>query len=107
MPAVPARTRWKGRTRTKPKAGSHTEADLQNHLSRSLERLKSGLRLHVEEGIKGIEFPVGGRFIDILAVDRSNALVVIEAKVSRGHDRTVGQWMYYVGWIKQSLTDED
>jgi len=86
---------------------AHTGADLQNHLSRSLEGLESGLRLHEEECIKGIEFPVGGRLIDIVAVDRSNALVVIEAKVSRGHDRTVGQWMYYVGWIKQNLTDED
>ena len=68
--------------------------------------MESGLRLYEEEGIKGIEFPVGGRFIDILAVDSSNNLVVIELKVSRGYDRVVGQLMRYVAWVKQNLAED-
>ena len=40
-----------------------------------------GLRLSDEEGITGVEFPVGGRFIDILALDRHDRYVVIELKV--------------------------
>jgi endonuclease len=30
----------------------------------------TGLRLYEEEGITGVEFPVGRRFIDMLAVDK-------------------------------------
>ena len=82
------------------------EADLRNYLSRNLGSLESGLRLYEEEGIRGIEFPVGGRFIDILAVDSSNNLVVIELKVSRGYDRVVGQLMRYVAWVKQNLAED-
>ena len=48
----------------------------------------------------GIEFPVGGRFVDILAVDSRGGYVVVELKVSRGYDRTVGQLLRYLGWIE-------
>jgi RecB family endonuclease NucS len=48
-----------------------------------------------------VEFPVGGRFIDILAVDSHGSYVVIELKVSRGYDRVVGQLLRYIGWIEQ------
>ena len=63
--------------------------------------IEPGLRLYEDEGIRGIEFPVGGRFIDILAVDESNAYVVVELKVSRGYDRVVGQLLRYIAWIEQ------
>jgi hypothetical protein len=39
---------------------------------------------------RSIGFPVGGRIIDILAVDKGGRYVVIELKVSRGYDRVVG-----------------
>jgi RecB family endonuclease NucS len=45
------------------------ESDLRNFLSKNLSVLEHGLRLSEEEGIKGIEFPAGGRFVDILALD--------------------------------------
>ncbi len=83
------------------------EKDLQNFLSKNLEIIETGLRLYEDEGISGIEYPVGGRFIDILAVDRNNALVVIELKVSRGYDRVVGQLLRYVNWIKRNLAESD
>jgi RecB family endonuclease NucS len=44
---------------------------------------------------------VGGRFIDILAVDSEKRLVVIELKVSRGYDRVVGQLLRYMAWIQK------
>lgn len=90
--------------------GSHGEfayeTDLRNYLAKNLASLEVGLRVYEEEGITGIEFPVGGRFIDILAVDANEGLVVIELKVSRGYDRVVGQLMRYVAWIKQNLADD-
>jgi len=52
--------------------------------------------LYEDEDINGIEFPVGGRFIDILVLDGNNDYVVIELKVSRGYDRVIGQLMRYM-----------
>jgi hypothetical protein len=47
------------------------ENDLRDYLARNLGSLERGLRVYEDEGISGIEFPVGGRFIDILATDSS------------------------------------
>ena len=81
------------------------EKDLQNFLSKNLSIIKSGLYLYEEEGITGIEFPVGNRYIDILALDRKNNYVVIELKVSRGYDKVVGQILRYIAWIKKNHAD--
>jgi hypothetical protein len=91
-----------------PVAGSTEfayEADLKNYLARNLSVIEPGLSLYEDDGINGVEFPVGGRYIDILAVDDSNNLVVIELKVSRGYDRVVGQLMRYVAWISKNHAD--
>ncbi len=75
------------------------ETDLRDFLAKNLSVLESGLRLYQDEGIAGVEFPAGGRFIDILAVDTQNNLVVVELKVSRGYDRVVGQLLRYMAWV--------
>ena len=82
------------------------ERDLQNFLAKNLHTIKSNLGLYEDEGIRGIEFPVGGRFIDILAIDRNNNLVVIELKVSKGYDRVVGQLLRYMAWIRRNHAEE-
>jgi endonuclease NucS-like protein len=74
------------------------ERDLQNYLARNLHVLEPGLTVYEQEGLEGIQFDAGGRFIDILAVDRNGGFVVIELKVSRGYDRVIGQLLRYVGW---------
>jgi len=81
------------------------ETDLRNYLAKNLSLIEPGLRLYEDEGITGIEFPVGGRFIDILAIDSSDGLAVIELKVSRGYDRVVGQLMRYMAWIRKNQAD--
>lgn len=78
------------------------EHDLRDYLARNLHLIEPSLRLYTDEGITGLEFPVGGRFIDILAVDQANNYVVIELKVSKGYDRVVGQLLRYVSWIKKN-----
>lgn len=83
------------------------ETDLRNYLAKNIESLEPELRVYEDEGITGIEFPVGGRFIDILAVSPDGDLVVIELKVSRGYDRVVGQLMRYIAWIKKNLAESD
>ncbi len=79
------------------------ERDLRNYLVKNLALIESGLRLYDEEGITGVEFPVGGRFIDILAIDKDGCYVVVELKVSRGYDRVVGQLLRYMGWVEQNM----
>jgi len=79
------------------------EAHLRDFLAKNLERIEPGLRLHVSPDSKGIEFPVDGGRIDLLAVDRNGKYVVIELKLSQGRNKTLGQILYYMGWIDQRL----
>lgn len=79
------------------------ERDLQNYLVKNIGRIEPGLRLYEEEGITGVEFPVGGRRIDILGIDAQGSYVVLELKVSRGFDRVVGQLLRYMAWVEQNM----
>lgn len=80
------------------------EHDLRDYLARNLQLLDPALKLYEDEGIRGIEFPAGGRYIDILAMDQAG-YVVIELKVSRGYDRVIGQLLRYINWIKKHHAD--
>ena len=83
------------------------ERDLQSYLAKNLSLLEQGLKLYQDddEQYDGIEFPAGNRYIDILAVGADGAFVVIELKVSRGHDRTVGQLLRYMAWVRDNLSN--
>ena len=54
------------------------ESDLRDFLSKNLTIIEPGLRLYQDEGISGIEFPVGGRFIDLDSTRKCNKLVFKE-----------------------------
>lgn len=82
------------------------EKDLQNFLAKNLYVIEENLKLYEQDEINGIGYPAGGRFIDILAVDKNNNLVVVELKVARGYDRTIGQILRYMAWIKKELADQ-
>lgn len=83
------------------------EKHLQSFLAKNLSVIESGLRLYQKGAETGVEFPAGGRSIDILAVDTQNCLVVFELKVSKGYDRAVGQLLRYMGWIKKHLAEPE
>ena len=51
----------------------------------------------------GIEFPIEGGRIDLLALDSSQKYVVIELKLSQGRNKTLGQLLYYMGWVDQHI----
>jgi len=78
------------------------EDDLKRYLVKNLGIIEKGLKLYEAGGVDGVEFVVPGtsRRIDILAVDESNNFVVIELKVSRGHEKVVGQTLFYQSSIK-------
>jgi hypothetical protein len=78
------------------------EDDLRKFIVKNPAVLELGLKIYQDEDkdVTGVQFPVGGRFIDILGVDAKNNLVVVELKVSRGYDRVVGQLLRYMAWIK-------
>lgn len=81
------------------------EHDLRDYLARNLQLIEPGLSLYRDEDITGVEYPVGGRFIDLLATDSEGNYVVIELKVSKGYDRVVGQLLRYVNWIRLNLAE--
>jgi len=78
------------------------ELDLQNYILKNLSKIEKGLKLYDKDGVTGEQFPISGtgRKIDILAEDINNVPVVIELKVSRGHERVIGQLLYYQSMIK-------
>jgi hypothetical protein len=80
------------------------EEQLRDYLAENLGILETGLALWPVENGDAVEFQVDeqgpSRRIDILAKDRGGLPVVIELKVSRGHEKTVGQALYYRARIK-------
>lgn len=70
------------------------EAHLRDFLAKNLERVEPGLRLYSAGDQSGVEFPVQDGRIDLLGVDAQGKYVVIELKLSRGRNRTLGQILY-------------
>lgn len=79
------------------------EAHLRDFLAKNLERIEPGLRLNNSAENMGIEYPVGGGRIDLLAVDRNGKYVVIELKLSQGRNKALGQLIYYMSWVDRHL----
>lgn len=79
------------------------ETDLRDFLAKNPDCIERGLRVYSEGGRSGIEYAIDGGRIDILAVDKEQRLVVIELKVGRGRNKTIGQLLYYMGWVDQNL----
>lgn len=75
------------------------EAHLRDFLATNIDRIEPGLAL-VEHGV---EYAIGGGRIDLLARGSDGKFVVIELKLSRGRNKTVGQILHYMGWVDKEL----
>jgi len=84
------------------------ESHLRDYLKENLHRIEQGLRLYTDEEdptITGVEFDAGGKRIDILALDSQGSYVIIELKVSKGHEKVIGQLLRYKAWIRKNLAE--
>jgi RecB family endonuclease NucS len=70
------------------------EAHLRDFLAKNLDRIEPGLRLYDSPERDGIEFPVDGGRIDLLAMDQNGKFVVVQLKLSQGRNKTLGQLLY-------------
>ncbi len=80
------------------------EEHLRDYLAANLHILENGMGLWpLGDDRDAVEFVVDddGRRIDILAKDSHGVPTVIELKVSRGHERVIGQSLYYRACIKK------
>jgi hypothetical protein len=86
------------------------EKHLRDFLANNLAKLpieNKVLRLYKDDtGRAGIEYPTGVGDVDILAIDELGQFVVFELKLTRGPDRTMGQLLRYMGWIKKNLSKD-
>lgn len=81
------------------------ESHLRDYLAQNLhlfDFLGTRLRLYGEGG-QGVEFPTRVGPIDILATGEDGTLYVLELKVSRGADATVGQVLRYMGAVRADI----
>jgi len=79
------------------------ESDLRDFLAKNPGCIEKDLRIYQAGERSGIEFPVDGGFIDLLCLDRDDRFVVVELKVGRGRNKTIGQLLYYMGWVDKNL----
>lgn len=85
------------------------ESHLRDFLKNNLHVIEAGLKLYrdeEDETITGVEFDAGGRKIDILAIDKDDNFVVIELKISKGHEKVIGQILLYRGWVRKNLASD-
>jgi len=80
------------------------ESDLENSLLKNLGQLEKGLKLYTKGSITGQQLQAGsaGR-LDLLGVDSSDCLVVIELKAGEADRQVCGQIQAYMGWVKENL----
>ncbi len=81
------------------------ETDLRDYLAQHLDILGKGLVLHKDEKGSGVEYPVENGRIDILARDQNGEFLVVELKLSQGRSKTLGQLLYYMGWIGSKIAN--
>ncbi|MCH8146721.1 MAG: DUF91 domain-containing protein [Planctomycetes bacterium] len=83
------------------------EFHLRDYLAKHLDDVEPGLQLYADDdGNTGVEFSTKVGFVDILAVDGNEDLVVIELKVSKGPDSVASQVLRYTNWIKMHLAGD-
>jgi len=90
------KTQGEGEIEPPTKIPLSIERDLKRFLVQNLGSLEAGLKLYKEGDTTGEEYPTETGRIDILGVDRSNNLVVVELKAGLADTSSLGQIIAYM-----------
>jgi len=82
------------------------ERDIEEYLVKDLSRIEEGLKLFEERGLTGRQYKIDKGYIDILAIDKDNNLVVIEIKAGTAQNSVVGQILSYISWVRKNIAQE-
>jgi endonuclease len=86
------------------------ESHLRDFIAHNVGTLPNShkkLKLYVDDQKRGgIEYPTAVGPIDILAVTGEGNFVVFELKLTKGPDKTMGQLLRYMGWVKKNLAHD-
>lgn len=80
-----------------------TEKELQMYIANNIDSFTFQNR-KIALYPRGVEYNITGvGRIDILATDEDGNFIIIETKVDRAPDKTMGQISRYIGWVDQHL----
>jgi len=82
------------------------EKILEDFLEYHMDYLRPGLLLYKERDRNGRQYTTEVGRIDLLARSDEDSWVVIELKRDRAGDKTIGQTLRYIGWVKNNLAQE-
>lgn len=77
---------------------------LRAYLAKHLDLIEDNLELYVDMyGNDGVEYPTDFGPIDLLAIDKRGALIVVEVKTEYFPDASSSQILKYRNWVKRHL----
>jgi endonuclease len=77
---------------------------LRAYLAKNLDLVEEGLELYVDiQGNDGVEYPTDFGPIDLLAVGKAGAFIVVEVRTELFPDASSGQILKYRNWVKRHL----
>ncbi|MFW6245661.1 MAG: endonuclease NucS domain-containing protein, partial [Fibrobacterota bacterium] len=77
---------------------------LRSYLAKNLDLIEEGLELYVDVfGNDGVQYQTEFGPIDLLAVDREGALIIVEIKQDSYPDASSGLILKYRNWVKRHL----
>jgi hypothetical protein len=79
--------------------------EVQDILAKDLEVIEAGLKLYKSDDNNGIKYPAGGKYIDILAVDREGNYVIIEIDYGKGNENKIGEVLRNKNWIEKNIAE--
>jgi hypothetical protein len=71
--------------------GTSYKNDLKNILVNNLDVIETELKIVETDSINGLKYSVGGKNIDILAIDKDNNYVVIELNYGKSYENIIGK----------------
>ncbi len=95
--------RWRRSDGYFDKSPFKTEREMQHFYANNLHLIEPGLRPIESDPSTAIEFKCGERRADLIVIDESGTLVVIELKREIGSYHALGQLLTYMAWARRAF----